>query len=750
MHLKPPPAQALFSHPRAKDWLAWLAAIILGLAAAIIPYLFNHRFYFNDDQQNGIYPYYYEIGRQLHACHQPYLTLATFNGGNFSIDWELTSFNPIALLCCWLFYFARDLTTAGLLLCGFYIVLTALAAYNFGRSFRFSRALSLVAAAVLSTNNYVMYFYADSWVPGLICQCWLLWTWGSLQRYRSSGSTTSLAFFVIFAYLTVTSGWPHGDLMLACLIIGYAVELVMANAGFARLKGLILATFSAFLLCLPTLLPVFLSFSWINRGGGFFSNGIFMSNLSDILNFSSFFHPHHLPVWNIASTYSVPLFFLAWFMWIFIPLFRWEAVKSTLTMRVALFVFTACALEMLFSSEQLGPIRWPIRFLPFVHAGFIIAFLIVLNHSESVIITPRRLLASAAVLLATYSCSIFNQPRLMDRQLFGLALSLIFAGLAIAMVRFRRPVWFSSILILGTFTGHTFTHFWFPNSPILPDFLSSPSVITAASRTIRPFDGYSLYLGGKPQRLDWNKDFFFAAQGIYQQQYTINGETSLGQRAFFQHFNADLWTEIRDPHGLSTLFSRETETGTSFIDLMRVNSLCIAGVDALKDSIIDYVLPLMANDWKLTRKTSSSSWFERIHPNLQHTTLSWSSPDIQVIYEAPPTGEKENIRVKAGHLGGFLVFTRLYWPGYQAELDGRPLAVTPLDGLLVKVVLPPDCQGRLSLTFVPPGLRLGYAGACLGILLFVISLAVARRSSRHEKVANQNRNFGSSTTVVPT
>jgi hypothetical protein len=730
MPLKPPPAQALFSHPRAKDWLAWLAAIMVGLAIAIIPYLFNHRFYFNDDEQNAAYPYFYEIGRQLHAHHLPYLTLATFNGGNLILDWEAALLNPITLLCYWLFYFARDLTTAGLLFCGFYIVLTALAAYSLGRSFHLSRALSLVAATVIVTDNFAMYFHADSWTSGLTCQCWLLWTWGSLQRYRSSGSTTSLAFFVIFAYLTVTSGWPHGDLMLACLIIGYAVELVMAKAGFARLNGLILASVSALLLTLPTLLPAILSFAWTNRVNAIYSNGFFMPNLGDVLNFSSFFHPLHVQTWS-GNIVFLPFCYVAWFIWVFIPLFRWEIIKSSLAEHVALLAFTAFGLLMLFGPGQFGPIRLPLRFIPFVHVGFIFTFLLVLNQPEAIALTPRRVLGSATAILLSYLSSISSQPGAFYRQLFGFTACIIFAWLAIKMAHLRRPLLLSFILACGMFTGFVLTHLIFPTNELLPDLMSRSFATTEKSPANRPFDGYSLCLGGRSILLDKSPDIFFAAQGIYKQQYTINGETSLGHRVFDRRFHNSIWTNIEGAEGISTLFVHEHETGSRVIDLMRVNSLLVANGNVAK-----LTLPLLSNDWRETRSSLLSSSFERIHPNLQPTTLSWSSPGIQVVPEAPPTGEKETLQVKAGRQGGFLVFARLYWPGYHAELDGRPLAVDPLAGLFVRVTLPPDNQGRFILTFVPPGIRFGYAGACLGILLFVISLAVAHRGSRHTKMAN--------------
>jgi hypothetical protein len=714
-----PGAPRVISQDRLKDLLAYGVALIIGLAAAVIPYFFNRRFYFNDDQQNEVYPYYIEIGRQLHRHHLSFLTLSTFNGGNLCIDWQYTVFNPVSLFCSWFLCTAQDLDVAGLYLCGFYIVLTALAAYSLGRSFQLPRALSLVAAAVLSTNNYVLYFYAHAWVPGLMAQCWFLWTWSSLQRFRATGQRRPLFFFVLFAYLMVTSGWPHADLLLACLIIGYALDLHLSEAKPARLWALILAAVSAVLLTLPALLPAFFSYAWTNRINGFYSNGAFMPSLGDVLNLSSFFHPHHMQVWSIRYTFVVPIFYLAWFVWGFIPLLRWAAIESALSRRVVLLAFGAFAFAMLFSSEQLGPLRWPIRFIPFFHYAFIYAFLIALNHSESIVITSKRLCVSVTALFLCNLFSIFSEPSLAKTQMLGFALSLVLSFSAFILVYLRCPRFFSFILILGIFVGFAITHFLSPINVIVRDLFANASVSPDKMTAIRTFDGYSLYLGGRPRNADWNRNCFFAADGIYESRFTIGGETSIGQRAFAQRFMPGdfegLWTEIRTQPGLTALFSNEPETGACFLDLMRVNTLCASDV---------YLNVKGSTIWKETRKTSFTTWYERIHPNLQPTTLSWSSPGIAATSEQPPIGEKEILRVKSGHQGGFLVFARMYWPGYHAELDGRPLKVGPLAGFLLKVDMPENCEGRLILTFVPPGLQIGCAGAALGFILLIVSLAV--------------------------
>jgi uncharacterized membrane protein YfhO len=50
-----------------------------------------------------------------------------------------------------------------------------------------------------------------------------------------------------------------------------------------------------------------------------------------------------------------------------------------------------------------------------------------------------------------------------------------------------------------------------------------------------------------------------------------------------------------------------------------------------------------------------------------------------------------------------IVFARLWFPGYTATLDGRPIDVVRHDGTLVAVDLPPGSDGELVISYRSPG-----------------------------------------------
>jgi glycine cleavage system H protein len=82
-------------------------------------------------------------------------------------------------------------------------------------------------------------------------------------------------------------------------------------------------------------------------------------------------------------------------------------------------------------------------------------------------------------------------------------------------------------------------------------------------------------------------------------------------------------------------------------------------------------------------------------------------------------GEPELVNTSADE-GGELVFSMLDWPGWSADLDGKPLSVTRTDAGLLVVTLPAGASGTVDLTYRPPGLTLGLPPHCDRNLITVL------------------------------
>lgn len=92
-----------------------------------------------------------------------------------------------------------------------------------------------------------------------------------------------------------------------------------------------------------------------------------------------------------------------------------------------------------------------------------------------------------------------------------------------------------------------------------------------------------------------------------------------------------------------------------------------------------------------------------------------------------------DVDVPPGGTAALLRFTRPFFRGYQARLDGRPVQVSSYRGLFPVVELPAAAHGRLTLMFRPRWLVLGSYFAIAAFLTWLADLIfVMTAASRHK------------------
>ena len=113
--------------------------------------------------------------------------------------------------------------------------------------------------------------------------------------------------------------------------------------------------------------------------------------------------------------------------------------------------------------------------------------------------------------------------------------------------------------------------------------------------------------------------------------------------------------------------------------------------------------------------------------------LSWVSDGVEVARPTTRSNLHESLDVVSAEEGGELVFSMLAWPGWSADLDGKPLSVTRSDIGLLTVTLPAGASGTVDLTYRPPGLATGLVGAGIGTLIGLGLAFVGWRSWRRRR-----------------
>ncbi|HEP3721157.1 TPA: YfhO family protein, partial [Streptococcus pyogenes] len=68
---------------------------------------------------------------------------------------------------------------------------------------------------------------------------------------------------------------------------------------------------------------------------------------------------------------------------------------------------------------------------------------------------------------------------------------------------------------------------------------------------------------------------------------------------------------------------------------------------------------------------------------------------------------------------GSLIFTLPYDKGWSAQKDGKNLPVKKAQGGFLSVTIPKG-KGRVILTFIPNGFKLGLSLSCVGIIAYML------------------------------
>jgi hypothetical protein len=204
--------------------------------------------------------------------------------------------------------------------------------------------------------------------------------------------------------------------------------------------------------------------------------------------------------------------------------------------------------------------------------------------------------------------------------------------------------------------------------------------------------------------------------------------------------------------------------------------LRLLGVDGLilgRHEMFDYAASLEKQGWKCVAKSGYGAVFHRRGPRVPRvrsvTDVEWvkdaeemldrltrpasSLPNVLVAAQdpkihMPPVLAKADISdVLENRLSvrctvfnpsavchSLVAFSRAWYPGYRAFLDGDELPVRLLNALQVAVMIPPGARGRLHLAFMPTSLVLG-CGFALGGLLVAVGFLVGPLAVRRSRAA---------------
>jgi hypothetical protein len=683
---------------------AVVGAVVL---LAQLPLVRNRLFYFWDDSAAQFIPMYRALGERVLAGHWPtMLDPDAWMGGNISAESLFGEWNPVNVGNYVLVASLPDLAVAAAIVKIEYLVLLALGTYLLCREYGAARWASSAVAVALPFSGFTLFFEASSWAAGLMSFAWIPLLWWAIHRYLD-GRMLAIWPFVI-GFLTITSGNPYGLLAVGVVTIGLAVEQLLTGHQIWRLGGIVACLGGiALLVFLP--LVGNSGVSW-RENREMFNNGQLVPALTDVLDMSM---PSHQP--KIAGfdpnsiRIEVPALYFAWFIMPLLPWLHWK--RSSWKALAAPLTVAGVYLLLALGPSNFWWFRWPLRLVEYFFLGLAVVFAVVLSAGLRTDHLARRIGGTAAILALGAYLSFASWPKVAAKHVLSVLVIAALITLLILAAR-KGSRWMVAVLQLGTAAVLTLQLVWFPSNLALPSYVFPTSVAELKSNFGDRYHGNTFQVADNAKvdpRDNPGRSLLFGNMYRAAGVESTTSYSGIGHREFHKALCmtwrgstcGDVYNRLWEP----------ARGAPSLADALRLETVVVQR--ALIDS------PTVPEGWRVADRNNVVTVLRRDDPvRWPQGRLSAISSDVSADDDECSNPRTERVRFHRLKPGpATMVFARINWPGYRAQLNGKDLPVSNGPAGLVAVQLPEGAEvGDVQLRWSPPGQGVGFAGAGAGLL----------------------------------
>ncbi len=677
--------------------------------------MFYRDFFVIDDAKNMFLPLFGAMGRIWLNFEIPLLTDRTFLGGNFLVDMAAAPFAPQVIVTSVVAASFDDWRKAVAVFAVLNIWLAWMGAYALARSLKVDHGLALSVAFSAASGPMFNYVMLGSWWNSAAGFPWLLLGTAALIRLAENGTRGNFVAAVGAAVFLFQSAATQMQLlyMFSAAGLGFIEYRRAENPGAITRVVAVLAC-AGLLSLIPIASEYVANISLTDRSSSF-------SNDSRSI----------APSWGHVVNFFNPFYgdYIGWFRgYLHVPLSLGYAGVFTLVLiffgrfdrhwtreRCILLTMAVIAFVLSFSAAQVGPTRFPLRYLPFLTVLICIIPCAFFDRSELRNGSGRREaligFALAAGLLQFWSAQkdLFEITHLFSVLFFLAAIVAILAGVRHEGIR-RNPALFCLMLSMSAFV---LQHMRTPQ--IIPLFENPP--LPERVSAIDPPECFVLRTGGTAGHGGMELQDQLAARGLLFGARSVNGYSPVSHRDFARllpHETAH--GNFTTSSALTNVFARVPEAGGArMFELLNICRISLPVWDAPP------MLAEMAEGVALRREQRGLTVILSRDDFVPRGTLSHPLTN-GVAFVSSDGPRRETFAVQASDEARTLFFSRLYWKGYAATLDGRPLVVDAHEGVLVRVAVPAGASGTLELTYTPVTLPLIKTSLVLGLLFFAFYL----------------------------
>jgi hypothetical protein len=735
--------------------------------------------FWNDDYEISILPVFADMARAWNHGEFPFLSPHSWVCGNLAGEFQYGVFSIFInalIVCLWKLPLTFAQQAAALSIA--HLAVLSAGAFLLARGRKLSIPLSIFVALVAALNGWIICWGASDWFGALGAFAWLPWAWWAAERavasasLRAVGSTKPEAsrcseknhrqdadatpsrwqflWPAPFVYLLVTGGFPYTVLMLALVLVWLTLREVFEAgditssprtrpflAQLTRIGPLILGVALGLGLAAPAWLALLdyvhgsareslhpsAHWQWLvpwNAWPGL----IIPSWTASWSNFSSRFVPHGAT--ELACGLVSPVALLSGFI------VNGRALLKKIRWEMALLLL----LFILAMIPTAGVFRWSFRWLPLFH------LVLALCAAEALALSsPKQRRVTAFLMLLLIIMLIIGALvlRTGGEHLFPLAW--IFLGLALVwlvieslQLNFLRE-WAPAAVVFAALLATYLCIL--PNSGV-PKYNLAQSLLEPY-----PLDPQRLYLSVYPP-----PETFYRVEAKPGPVGQVVRPGSTSMWAGLRFVNG--YSPIR-PAGVARVFASAIH-GEVDPDLAPWLLQHEAGKDGLLERIgIDGIIvakefdfiPQPAAEWELATENDEGRVFHRrgqAMPMVRSVNFSGGNSIAKITdIVARRNWVSASVAAPDGDRPALIAFSRPFFPGYRARIDGRDLAVSSMRNLIPLVEIPPGTHGRLTLYYRPDWLVYGRAIAITSAVIWFICAFFAMRRAIQPATISQNR-----------
>ena len=736
---------------------ATIAAVAVILFSTLL-LAHNPRIFWNDDYEISVLPVFADMARAWNHGEFPLLSPFSWVCGNLAGEFQYGVFSiciNALIVCIWKLPLTFSQHAAAVSIA--HLAVLSAGAFMLARGRQLSTPLSIFVALVGSLNGWIICWGASDWFGALGAFTWLPWAWWAAERaVNPMRSSWRFLWPAPFIYLLITGGFPYTVLMLGLVLAWLALRTMFQARAIdnvsptrTRPNGSARSVNRPYLnrpariwpLCVGVILglglaaPAWLAlldyvhgsarqsldpsahWQWLipwNAWPGL----VLPSWTVNWSNFSSKMEPHRAA--ELACGMVAPAALLLGLV------VNSRAVLKKIGWELAL-LLVVFILAML---PTAGVFRWSFRWLPLLH------LVLALCAAEALAAFPqkrRRIAAFLLLLLMLLLMLVGIIAKTGGEHLFPLAwiffgLALIWLGIESFGFQFASD-WSPPAI---TFVALLVTYFCIPPNGGVPKYNLAQSLLES-----QPLDPQRLYFSVYPP-----------PETLYRMEAKL---APIGQTVRLG--STSMWAGLRFVNGYSPIrpagVARELASaihGEADPNLAEWLLQHQANEDGLLQRIgIDGIVvakefnfaPQPASEWQLVTENDEGRVFHRRGEPLPvvRSVNFFGKNSIARITDiaAGRNCLSVSLDVPVGEHPALIAFSRPFFPGYRARINGNHLAVFSERNMIPLVEVPPGMHGRMTLSYRPDWLIYGGVSAITSAMVWMVSAIFAFCALRRQR-----------------